>query len=246
MHGVAEELISNNGSQYSSFKFKRFQKDRKFCHETSSPGIHPKSNGLAESTVKTVKKLVKKCSRSGQDIKKGLLILRNSPLKCGKSPAQLLFGHSIRDNLPILPHKLVATAQRDLTKERLRAKDYDDRKGPTKQQTATFHQNQTVAVQDDQTKEWSLRGKIVREVAPRSYQVSLENGKLLRRNRTFIRRLHPVSIPRENTQNQEPLTEAESIDGNENVTGSEGFVVAQGCKYSSFVRRIQKENTNRL
>ena len=46
-HGVAEELISDNGSQYSSFKFKRFQKDWKFCHKTSSPR-YPKSNGLAE------------------------------------------------------------------------------------------------------------------------------------------------------------------------------------------------------
>ena len=144
--------------------------------------------------------------------------------------------------MPILPHKLVGTApQRDLTKQRLRAKDYHDKKGPTKQQTATFHPNQTVAVQDDQTKEWSLRGKIVREVAPRSYQVCLENGKILRRNRTFIRRLHPVFIPRENTQNQEPLTEAESIGGNENVTGCEGFVVAQGCQYSSFGRLIKKK-----
>ena len=168
--------------------------------------------------------------------------MRNSPLKCGKSPAQLLFGHSIRDNLPTLPHTLVGTApRRDLTKERLRAKDYHDRKGPTKQQTATFHQNQTVAVQDDQTKEWSLREKIVREVAPRSYQVYLENGKILRGNRTFICRLHPVFIPRENTQDQEPLAEAESIGGNENITGGEGFVVAQGCKYSSFGHLIKKK-----
>ena len=36
-HGIAEELTSDNGSQYSSFKFKRFQKGWKFCHRTSSP-----------------------------------------------------------------------------------------------------------------------------------------------------------------------------------------------------------------
>ena len=66
---LQKKIISDNDSQYASFKSKRFQKVWKFCHKTSSPR-YPKSNGLAESTVRTVKKLVKKCSRSGQDLKK--------------------------------------------------------------------------------------------------------------------------------------------------------------------------------
>ena len=31
---------------------------------------------------------------------KGLLILRNSPLNCGKSPNELLFNSRLRDDLP--------------------------------------------------------------------------------------------------------------------------------------------------
>ena len=36
-HGIAEELISNNGPQYNSYCFKRFAKEWQFKHTTSSP-----------------------------------------------------------------------------------------------------------------------------------------------------------------------------------------------------------------
>ena len=37
---------------------------------------------------------------SNEDIYKGILILRNTPIKCGLSPAELLHGRQLRDNLP--------------------------------------------------------------------------------------------------------------------------------------------------
>ena len=85
-HGIAEEVISDNGSQYSSREYQRFSKDWEFQHTTSSPH-YPKSNGLAEATVKIIKGLIKKSNRSNKDIQKGLIIIRNTPLSGGKSPA---------------------------------------------------------------------------------------------------------------------------------------------------------------
>ena len=61
---------------------------------------YPRSNGLAESMVKSVKKTIKKCLRSKQDVYMGLLILHNSPLNCELSPAQLLMNHKLQDDLP--------------------------------------------------------------------------------------------------------------------------------------------------
>ncbi|XP_023806683.1 uncharacterized protein K02A2.6-like [Oryzias latipes] len=58
-HGVPCELFSDNGPQFSSSEFADFAKDWGFRHITSSPN-YPKSNGLAESSVKTVKTLLKK------------------------------------------------------------------------------------------------------------------------------------------------------------------------------------------
>ena len=91
-HGIAEEVVSDNGSQYSSHKFKKFSREWDFI---------PKSNRLVESMVKSVKRLLKKCQRSKEVMLKGLLILRNTPLACGKSPSQLLQGKQLRDSFTI-------------------------------------------------------------------------------------------------------------------------------------------------
>ena len=73
-HWIPEQLISDNDPQFSSYKYKQFSNEWHFKHTTSS--LHyPHSNGLAEAVVKTVKKLLKKCHQSNQDILKGLLIL---------------------------------------------------------------------------------------------------------------------------------------------------------------------------
>ena len=84
-HGIRQEVMSDNGPQYKALKFNKFAKDWQFTHKTSSP-YYPKSNGLAEATVKNVKRLIKKLKVSNQDLSKRLLILRNTPTVNGKSP----------------------------------------------------------------------------------------------------------------------------------------------------------------
>lgn len=58
-HGVLCEVVSDNGPQVSSGEFASFAKEWGFLHITPSPH-YPKSNGLAESSVKVVKNLMKK------------------------------------------------------------------------------------------------------------------------------------------------------------------------------------------
>ena len=53
------ELVSDNGPQFASSEFADFAKEWGFQHTTSSPH-YPRSNGLAESSVKVVKGLMKK------------------------------------------------------------------------------------------------------------------------------------------------------------------------------------------
>ena len=183
-HGIAEEVISDNGTQYSSYKYKDFSNHWQFKHTTSSPH-YPRCHGLAEITVKAVKHLLKKCSRSNENILKGLLILRNTPLKCGKSPAQLQ-GHALRDNIQKYATNHSSKPGRDLRRERAEAKYYHNRKLPQFQPRG-FKNGQMFAIQEEQTKEWTRRGKIVREVAPRSYEVAVENGHILRRNQRYLR-----------------------------------------------------------
>lgn len=194
-HGTPSELITDNGSQYKSSQFRKFAKECDFEHNTSSPR-YPQSNGLAESSVKTVKKMMKKCINTGKDIKKGLLAIRNTPLSCGSSPAELLMNRQLNDGLPRLPETLNTKKppRRNLVAERQKQIKHHDNKILRKQTNPeTFTPGQKVALQHHSTKEWSIRGTIVKEVAPRSFDVLTSNNTTLRRNRRQLRKLHSTT-----------------------------------------------------
>ena len=57
--GIPEEIVSDNGLQWTSREFREFAKIYNFRHTTSSPE-YPQSDGIAEKTIQTVKKTLKK------------------------------------------------------------------------------------------------------------------------------------------------------------------------------------------
>lgn len=77
-YGIFDTLISDNGPQYTSAEFKSFVASYGIEHVTSSP-LYAQSNGLGETSVQTVKILMKKCLESGDDVYLALLDLRNTP-----------------------------------------------------------------------------------------------------------------------------------------------------------------------
>ena len=97
--GIPDRIYSDNGPQFKAKKYRAFLHKYRIKRKTSSP-YHPQSNGLAEAMVKVVKSLIRKCHRSQQDLAMGLLNLRNSPIKGIASPAQILLGHKLQDELP--------------------------------------------------------------------------------------------------------------------------------------------------
>ena len=142
--------------------------------------------------MKSIKSLIRKCHRSNEDMQKGLLIFRNTPLACGKSPAELLQGRQLTDNLPSIKFHHKPTEQgRNIVQERKSAKAYYDQFKP--KEGTKFHPDETVAVQDDATKEWTKQGRLDRHVAPRSYLVKLSSGQSIRRNQRFWRKVYSLS-----------------------------------------------------
>ena len=75
-HGIPKLVVSDN--QLDTKEFKNFQKEWDFKLTTSSPH-YPKSNGMAERTVQTVKKLLKKALANGKDPYLALLAYRTTP-----------------------------------------------------------------------------------------------------------------------------------------------------------------------
>ena len=57
-YGLPEILRSDNGPQYNSDEFATYMKEHGIRHVTSNP-YYPQSNGQAERTVQTVKRLFK-------------------------------------------------------------------------------------------------------------------------------------------------------------------------------------------
>ena len=94
--GPPKEIFSDNGPQYSGQPFQQMCEKWGIKHTTSSPH-YPRSNGLAESTVKTVKRMLKKCKKTNQDIHLALLNLRATPVDSRlPSPAEMLLGRPVR------------------------------------------------------------------------------------------------------------------------------------------------------
>ena len=96
--GYPEVIRSDGGPQFKA-AFEDFCKFHGIRHEFSAPH-HPESNGLAESAVKSMKGLLKKCEITGEDFQDALLEWRATPRTDGFSPAEAFFGRRLRTQLP--------------------------------------------------------------------------------------------------------------------------------------------------
>ncbi len=90
-------------------------------HTTSSP-YYPKSNGMAERSVKSTKRLLKKSKETGEDPYLMLLEWRNTSNTCIRYLTQLLMGRRTRTTMPVSPALLKPTVPRDDIPEILMAK----------------------------------------------------------------------------------------------------------------------------
>ena len=179
-YGVPKLLISDCGSQFTSQEFQMFAKKWCFRHKTSSPGHH-KSNGRAESAVKIIKQMMKKSLQQGQDQYEALLELRNTPRQYADAPAEAMFQRKIRTLIP-----------------RLCDQDKKSHSKPERQDSVSSSYNkhakdlpqlnheQPVYYQNPEQSTWN-KGKVMRRLGLRDYEIQGENGGHYRRNRVHLR-----------------------------------------------------------
>ena len=112
-YGIREQLVTDNGSQFTSCDFLKFSRDWDFENLTSNPH-HSQGNGKAGSAVKEAKKILRKCRVSGSDAFLALLDHRNTPpTSVQVSPAQRLFNRRTRSLLPMTANLLAPQAVSD-------------------------------------------------------------------------------------------------------------------------------------
>ena len=136
-----------------------------------------------------------------------LLAYRTSPLKNGYSPSELLMCRKLRSTLPIHPSLL---SQKVPNVEELKQKEeyhrqqlkvnFDSYHGS--RLLSPLHTGDTVWVTDHRS-----TGVVVKEVAPRSYEIAVQGGTM-RRNRR-----HLVRYPGNDVQDLTPQPEGPSDNG---------------------------------
>ena len=202
--GTPEVLWTDGGPQFTSRAFAEFLARWAVQHRVSSPH-YPQSNGRAEAAVKYAAKLIRRVwnergsSADSDAWARGILQHRNTPGPDGRSPAQIVFGRPVRDTIPAHRRSFAprwqraadeadsaATARQEVTRQAYdrHARDLRD-----------LDVGSQVAVQDSATKRWDRFG-IVTEVGPhRRYFVRLPSGRVLTRNRRFLRQRYGHATP---------------------------------------------------
>ena len=103
-HGIPEKLTTDNGSPYFGTELEEYTKHLGIKHDPVTPE-DPQSNGFAESFVKILCKFIHSTIAEGKDpqeeLQNYLLIYRSTPhTTTGKSPAEMLYGRTLKTKLP--------------------------------------------------------------------------------------------------------------------------------------------------
>ncbi|KAI8517626.1 hypothetical protein Bbelb_036430 [Branchiostoma belcheri] len=184
--GIPDEVICDNGAQFTSQEFRQAAEEYGFRITTSSP-YYPKGHGFIERQVQTVKKTLTKSLETGEDPNLALLTLRTTPLRTDtKSPAELLNGRRYKTRLPtkIHPPADQEEVMGKLTAAQEKSKKQYDRQA---QRLPELVRGQTVHIQEPIKKTWTPGQIVGKADTPKSYVVETESGKQMRRNRVHIR-----------------------------------------------------------
>lgn len=218
-YGIPDQVMSDNGPQFSSKEFADFARSWDFEHLTSSPG-HRKSNGKAESGVKTAKRILRKSIKAGTDPNLAILDYRNTPTQgMTSSPAQRLMSRRTKTLLPttqslLLPKNIhLENEKRELRqRQQVQAKYYNR----TARDLPSLSEGDVVRMKPFKLGDKSCpKAQVTARLDERSYTVETEDGAVYRRNRQHLRRTsepptQPV-IPEQSTDasaSEEPTVTA--------------------------------------
>jgi hypothetical protein len=217
-------IYSDGGPQFKD-EFDDFYKKWSINHIKSSPH-YPQSNGVAESAVKEMKKIIcavfdnRTRTLNKPGLAAALLMFRNTPRSpTDLSPAQLVFGRHLRD----FSRQMLRPQNRyEIEKRRLEINDGQRHKNylSTRRKLSLLRPGQRVRFQDPITKKWTLTEKVTGfGETDRDYWVKDdEKARRYRRNRRFIK---PIDV--EATSPPMQPVQAPAPAGTESGKGSRTF-----------------------
>ena len=199
-YGLPEQLVSDNGSQFTSEEFAHFMKANGIKHIHSAP-YHPSSNGLAERFVQTFKRAMKAGVKDGNPLSvrlaQFLLCYRSTPhATTDSSPSELFLQRKIRTRLDLIKPDL----ETFVASKQAHQKKHHDSHAKYRQ----LSPGQLVMARDFRSTSKWFPGVIVVRTGPLSYTVKLENGKIIRRHIDHLRdRSAPSTVTSADTTTQD-------------------------------------------
>ncbi|UYV69815.1 K02A2.6-like [Cordylochernes scorpioides] len=182
-YGLPEELVSDNGPQFTGSEMKGFLEGNGI-KQTLIPAYHPQSNGLAERAVRTIKTALDKNKRKIGDtiqdtLSKVLLAYRSTPhVTTGKTPSELFIGRALRTRVSLI-HPSLTSRVRDQQARQMR---YDRRT-----QLEEFQIDDLVWCKNFRGGDKWIPGKIVGKKGTRVYTI-LIHGQVKAYHRDQIRK----------------------------------------------------------
>ena len=202
--GVPEELASDGGPPFNSHAFTQFMKDWGINSRRSS-AYYPQSNGRAEAAVKSAKRILegnidpRTGSLNTENASKALLSHRNTPnQETGISPAMALYGHTLKDHLPMMRpirqewQETLDAREAALAKRHLRP----NQSLHSSLELSPLSTGQAVQIQNQtgtKPNKWLSTGVIVESLPHRQYRVRIDGSRRVTlRNRKFLKPIDPV------------------------------------------------------
>jgi hypothetical protein len=210
--GYPQILVTDNGTQFTSLQMVDFCTSNGILHLRSAP-YHPQSNGQAEIFVGTFKNALRKIGGGNTEeaINEFLRAYRSSPNKNtpnNSSPAELMFGRKIRNNLELL----LPSQQVDFAVNEQQNEQFNKRHGARKR---VYSPDDSVKVQIHKGNSctWSV-GTVIEKIGTVMYNVLLdETGKLIRCHANQMQAYHPADRVNQSqpTTKRQPLFDAFGI-----------------------------------
>ena len=176
--GLPDQLVSDNGPQFTSVEFAQFLRRNGIKHILNAP-YHPSSNGLAEHFVRTYKQAMRAGETDGLSLNhrlsEFLFAYRATPhATTDASPGELFLQQKLQTQFDLLKPD-----QKRLIKSRQTAQKTQTDKHA---RLRSFPIGASVMVRDYcHTNKW-VPGTIVRELGPVAYQVDIGSGNIVKRH----------------------------------------------------------------
>lgn len=212
INGIPLEIFSDNGPPFNSREFKDFAEKYDITLTTSSPH-YPRSNGLVERHIQTVKSLLTKAIQDKQDPLLAVLNYNITPKNNLPAPCALLMGRRLRTDLPVAnlllkPNFSLSGVKLAMERQQNKAKCYYDKGSKALPSIAP---NQPVLVQDAHIKRSWKPGVVIDKAGPNDFRVQVDNH-IYRRNRSFLKPQQQTKI--NNSETETPNSPAKSKENN--------------------------------